>query len=35
MVMTSATLSVAGSFEYLKNAVGCTSAMEGITAIPL
>jgi len=28
VVMTSATLSVAGSFEYLKNAVGCASAME-------
>jgi ATP-dependent DNA helicase DinG len=34
VVMTSATLSVAGSFEYLKSAVGCTSAMEASLQSP-
>ena len=34
VVMTSATLSVAGSFEYLKNAVGCTSALEAALPSP-
>ncbi len=34
VVMTSATLSVAGSFEYLKNAVGCISAIEAALPSP-
>jgi ATP-dependent DNA helicase DinG len=34
VVMTSATLSVAGSFEYLKNAVGCASALEASLPSP-
>jgi ATP-dependent DNA helicase DinG len=34
VVMTSATLSIAGSFEYLKNAVGCASALEASLPSP-
>ncbi len=34
VVMTSATISVAGSFDYLKNAVGCTSALEASLPSP-
>ncbi|MGD0154296.1 MAG: helicase C-terminal domain-containing protein [Thermacetogeniaceae bacterium] len=34
VVMTSATLSVGGSFDYLKNAVGCASALEASLPSP-
>jgi ATP-dependent DNA helicase DinG len=34
VVLTSATLSVAGSFQYLKNAIGCVSAMEASLPSP-
>ena len=34
VLMTSATLSVAGNFEYLKNAVGCASALEAALPSP-
>jgi ATP-dependent DNA helicase DinG len=34
VLMTSATLSIAGSFEYLKNAVGCASALEATLPSP-
>lgn len=34
VIMTSATLSIAGSFDYLKNAVGCASALEASLPSP-